>query len=407
MPIPEGFWWGAGSSSVVAEGAAPGSDAHDVEARGLAPATGTGLDLPAAAADDLPLLADLGLRHLRVVLDWARLEPTPGATSTEAVERYRRILEAAGDAGLQVWGCLHDGSLPGWFSVDEHGFADDRSRSYFWARHVERTAEAFGDLVHGWVPVFEPNRWAARGWLDGTRPPRRRDDGEGFTGALGGVLRAEVDAALRLRQDGHPVASAHWLVPAFPARLAPDAPPTAEAEVLAATFDEVHRRSWLRMLHEEVLVLPGRAPVAVPGAREAFDVIGGTYRHAAAVRGDGTRLPYPQALVPGPDGQVPWAEGLALALHQLAEALPGRALLLAGLGAPVADDGPHEQHVRELLHVVDDAVAGGIDLRGAWWTTPIEPPGPPSGRALLRNDRSARPAADLVARAARGEHLAR
>ena len=62
----------------------------------------------------------------------------------------------AREADIAVWACLHDGALPGWFSVDEHGFGDARSRGYFWSRHVELVGEAFGDLVHGWVPVFEP-----------------------------------------------------------------------------------------------------------------------------------------------------------------------------------------------------------------------------------------------------------
>lgn len=402
MAFPEGFWWGAGASSVVVDGAAEGSDVRDWEVRGRLPESGSGTGFAAAFVDDLPTFADLGVTHLRYVLDWARLEPMPGKVDSAAVEQARRVLETARSEGVHVWGCLHDGSLPGWFAVDEHGFGDARSRGYFWSRHVELVGELFGDVVHGWVPTFEPNRWAAHGWLHGTRPPGRLDDGEGFTGALQGVLLASVDAALRLRQDGHPVATAQWLVPAFPARLAHDAPPSADAEVMANTFDEVHRGSWLRMLREETLVLPNRAPVDVPGAREAFDIIGFTYRHAVAVRGDGAQLPYPQALPLGPDGQVAWAEGLALTLHRLAEDLPGRPLLVAGLGAPIATDGAHEQHVRELLEVAEDAVDGGIDLRGLWWTTPIEPPGVPSGRGLLRADRSRRPAADLVARVVTG-----
>ena len=80
--------------------------------------------------------------------------------------------------------CLHDGSLPGWFAHDERGFPDQRSRRYFWARHVERVGEAFGGRVHGWVPTFEPTRWASRGWLDGDRPPGQRDDARGFAAAV-------------------------------------------------------------------------------------------------------------------------------------------------------------------------------------------------------------------------------
>jgi beta-glucosidase len=407
MTMPEDFWWGAGASSVAAEGAAEASDVRDWERRGRLPESGSGAELGTAAADDAALLAGIGLRHLRYVLDWSRLEPQPGKHDDGAVEHARRILGTLREAGISTWGCLHDGALPGWFAIDEHGFGDARSRGYFWSRHVEFVGEAFGDLLHGWVPVFEPNRWAARGWLDGSQPPGLSDDGEGFTGALQGLLLAEVDAALRLRQDGQPVATAHWLVPVFPARLTPDAPPTVDAEAMASTVDEVHRRSWLRLLQEETLVLPNRAPVSVPGARGAFDLIGFTYRHALAARGDGALLPYPQALPTGPDGQAAWPEGLALVLHQLADALPDRPLLLAGVGAPLPIDGAQEEHVRGLLEVVEDAVAGGIDLRGWWWTTPIDAPGATGGRGLVRSDRSLRPAAELLARVTAGAPVPR
>ena len=407
MTFPEGFWWGVGASSVAAEGAPAGSDVRDWEDRGRLTPSGEGASFAFSFTDDLALFSELGLEHLRYVLDWTRLEPSPGHHDPAAVEQALRVLEAAREAGVSVWGCLHDGALPGWFAVDEHGFGDARSRGYFWSRHVEFVGETFGHLVHGWMPVFEPNRWAARGWLEGARPPGRVDDGEGFTGALEGVLMASVDAALRLRQDGQPVATAHWLVPVTPARLAPDAPPTADAEVMASAVDEVHRRSWLRLLQQETLVLPNRSPITVPGAREAFDVIGFTYRHAFAVRGDGALLPYPQALPTGPDGQVAWAEGFGLTLHQLADELPDRPLLVAGVGAPIRADGAHEQYARELLGLADDAVSGGIDLRGFWWDTPIEAAGEPTGRSLIRSDRSPRPAADVLASVAAGAAVPR
>ena len=59
-----------------------------------------------------------------------------------------------------------------------------------------------------------------------------------------------------------------------------------DAEAMASVADEVLHRSWFRLLETETLVLPDRPPVPVPGARSAFSVLGATYRHAIAVRGD-------------------------------------------------------------------------------------------------------------------------
>lgn len=402
MTFPEGFWFGAGASSTAVDGSTPASDLGRWADEGrLAPAAGTGFG--ASYGEDLTRLAGHGLGHLRLTLEWARLEPTDGHHDAEAIERARLVLSAARDAGISVWACLHDGTLPGWFAHDERGFADARTRGYHWARHVEFVGEAFGDLVHGWVPIFEPTRWAYRGWIDGSRPPGEQDDAEAFAAALEAIHLASVEAARRLRGGGRPVAAAQWMVPLFPARPDPDSPATAEAQAMTGVVDEAFWGCWRRMLVEETLVVPGRPPVAVPGARDAFDVLGLTYRHAAAVRGDGVLLPYPQTLATGVDGQVPWAEGLGLALHHAAESLPDRALLVAGYGIRTADEDRREQHLRDGLAVAGEAVAGGIDLRGFWWDTPIDPAGTePAGPGLFDRDRVARPAADLLAHVAAG-----
>jgi beta-glucosidase len=406
VTFPEEFWWGAGMSATASGGAAPASDLAAWEASGRRRPDGTagttsGFD--ATFVDDLPVLAGHGLRHLRLTLEWARLEPTDGQRDDAAVEHYQAVLRAAHGAGIVVWGCLHDGTLPGWFAHDERGFADARSRRYYWARHVELMGEAFGDLVGGWVPMYEPGRWAQRGWIDGAAPSGRRNDAQGFAAALEGAHLASVDAALRLRQGGRPVTSAQWLVPVFPWRADPDSPADAEAEVAAGVVDEALWGSWRRMLTEDTLVVGHRPPVAVAGAREAFDVIGFTYRHAAAVRGDGVIGPYPQALATGPDGQVPWSEGLALALHHVAESLPGWPLLVAGYGLTTGDENGREEYVRDGLAAAAEAVGGGIDLRGFWWETPIDPtPGGAVGPGLWDHEGSPRPAAALLAAVARG-----
>ncbi|MCU1355633.1 MAG: glycosyl hydrolase family 1 [Acidimicrobiales bacterium] len=409
MTFPDEFWWGAGMPSVITEGAAPTSDLGAWEREGRLPTSEPGNGFASAFADDLGLLAVHGFGHLRLTLDWARLEPTNGHHDAEAIEHLRLVLGVARDAGLSVWGCLHDGPLPGWFAHDERGFRDERSRRYFWARHVEFVGEAFGDLVHGWVPVHEPSRWAMQGWLDGSRPPGGRDDSEAFAASLEAIHLATVEAALRLRGGGRPVASSHWLVPVFPARLDPGSPPTADAEAMASVVDETLRRSWLRMIEEQTLVVPGRAPVEVPRAREAFDVIGFSYRHALAVRGDGALLPYPQTLAVGADGQVAWAEGLAVVLHQLADALPERDLLVTGLGLATDDEARREDHLREALAIASEAVDDGMKLRGLWWDSPIDArsgaSAGPGRRGLFGENRDPRPAALLLAKVAEGGPL--
>jgi len=368
VTIPDGFRFGAGWSATSAEGTAPAADLARWEHDGRLPVN-PGAGFAAGYLDDLPELAGHGITDLRLTLEWARLEPNEGHRDRQAVEHLRLVLTAAREVGLSVWGCLHDGTLPGWFSHDERGYPDARSRGYFWARHVEFVAETFGDLIHGWVPVFEPSRWALRGWIQGGRPPGNVDDAEGFAAALEGAHLASVEAALRLRQDGHPVASAQWVLPLFPARAEPGSPAGAEAESMTAVLDDTFWGCWRRMLLEGTLQVPGRPPVAIPGARGAFDLAGITYRHAAAVQGDGLLLPYPETLTPGPNGQVPWVDGLERALHHTAESLPDLPIVVAGFGVDTADEDVRAQYVRDAIAITTEAAGGGIDVRGLWWNT--------------------------------------
>lgn len=379
MASTEGLWWGAPWAVPGWERPAPASDL----ARWLADRGDGGSDLrapvgPATAdvvatapvAERLDQLVAEGVRALRVTLDWARLEPANGRVDADAVEHLRAALTLARDRGFAVWGCLHAGALPGWFAHDERGFSDDRTRRYHWARHVETMGEVASDLVDGWIPVMEPTRWAKRAWLDGTRPPSKIDDGGGFARNLEGIHLAAVEAAHRLRESGRPVASAQWLVPVFPAREDPRLPPTAEAEVATGEVDEVLRGSWLRLLTEETLVVPGRSPVEVPGARHAFDVIGFTYRHAVAVGADRSWSSYPQALATAADGHVPWAEGLALTLHRLADALPGRDLLVADVAVALTDPEARARYLAEVRDVVTEAAEGALPVLGCFTPTP-------------------------------------
>lgn len=116
----------------------------------IGPTSGNGFDT--RWHDDLALLQEIGLTDVRLTLDWARLQPKPGAAlDADWLERFEKMLHAAGAVGLRTWACLYDGSIPRWFDNDG-GFGDDEAFTRWWPRWVERAADRFGDLVHGWVP---------------------------------------------------------------------------------------------------------------------------------------------------------------------------------------------------------------------------------------------------------------
>jgi beta-glucosidase len=198
-------WWGTGAAATQCEGAAPRSDWAGWEAEGRVPPSRDGNGFRTRYADDFALLAEQGITHHRLTVEWARLEPDDGRWDEDEVAHLRRVLVAGRDAGVAVWACLLHGSAPGWFTDDRRGWLDDKAATLTWPRHVDRVAEALGDLVAGWLPIHEPDLQARLGYREGVFPPgRRREDDE--SDALAALRTAEAEAARLLRTGGAPVA---------------------------------------------------------------------------------------------------------------------------------------------------------------------------------------------------------
>lgn len=394
--FPHGFWWGTTASSTSAEGAAPGTDWRRWEDLGRVPRSGSGNGFATRYREDFELLSRLGLTHLRLGIDWARVEPAAGRVDGAAVEHYRSVLRAGRDAGMQLWACLHDVTLPGWF-VDAGGFADDRAR-YLWARHVDRSAELFGDAVAGWHPIDEPTAWARRAFLDGTHPPGRRDP-EVFARALRGIWLGWRDA-WRLLRGGPPVCTAWDLSPVFAADH------TITARRWASLTDDLVWGVAVRAIRDGVLAIPGLAEEEVPDLQDAADLIGFTYRAALAVGSDGAFLPHPPGARVGPLGEAPWSEGLGITVRRLAEQLPGRPLVVAAHGVGTTDDHWRAELLSQSIAVLAECIRDGADVRGFFHRTGVD--GYEWGAGfdvpfgIVERDRTPKPSAELLRAAATG-----
>jgi beta-glucosidase len=317
---------GAATSSLHSEGAAPASDWHGWEVAGWVPPSGDGNGFATQHGDDAALLAEAGLRSLRLTLEWARLEPRQSDKGFDAdeVTRYRRILAAVRAAGLQTWACLMHTTLPGWFSEDERGFLDDRMARRVWPRHVDRVAEAFGDLVDGWITVHEPVRHSLDAWLNGTLPPGRRD-GDDAAAGLRHLLAADAEAARLLHvPGGAPVATSRWLPSVRPLD------DSAEARVAARDADALLWRSWLD--HDETT-----------------SWLGMSCGYTIAVDAEGSFHPRPG--------------GLGESVERAAEAFPDRPILV--LTGAVDDD--EERRMRTLTDLDVELAELPVD-HVHWWS---------------------------------------
>jgi beta-glucosidase len=408
LTAPAGPWWGTIAPAVHAEGAAPASTWARWEEQGRVPRSGEGNGFATNHAPDWAMLAEHGLRVHGLGVDWARIEPRPGTVDGDAVEHYLDVLATAAAAGIEVWVTLLDVALPGWFADDEGGLLDDRARRYYWPRHVDRVAEVLGDHVAGWIPVEDPLGLARDGWLTGTRPPGVRQP-EQFATALRAAHLAGLDAWRLLRSGGRPVATSFALTPAAPAVRSRQPDEREQAEREARRVDRLAFDLWVELLRDGRLPTPGRAPDELPDAAGAFDLVGISYDHAVAVHADGSLAPYPADARVGPLGWAPWPEGLGTSLRRVHDALPGRDLLVTGIGlaTPAGDPQADEWRVEVLRASVDEvtrAVDDGVPVRGVLHRSAVDgyewEHGFGAPRGIFDRDRRPKPSAAVLARAA-------
>ncbi len=387
--------WGTGASSTQCEGAAPASDWWDWERAGHAPPSGDGNGFGTRFAEDFGLFADLGLKHHRLSIEWARVEPEPGRHDDRAVAHYRDVLAAALHAGLEPWVCLHHFTLPRWFAAPG-GFLVERNRTEAWARHVDFVAETFGDLVRGWQPVNETNYYPSAAYRAGGWPPGH-DDRDEWATATEAIHLATAEAAVRLRQTGAPVASIFGLS----AVVAHDDEPAT-----ARLVDRIYEVNWstgLDLFREGTLRVRGREPVERPDLARSFDLIGFSYYSTIGVR-EGRIVPHPPEAPTSPLGYGIWPDGLGLVLDQLHGELPGVPLLIAEYGIGTQDDDIRAAYLERGLQITNDALSRGVDVRGLFHWTGVDNyewlHGHDVAFGIIDGDRNVRPSAAVLQREA-------
>ncbi len=397
MRWPDGFMWGTGASSTQCEGASEASDWWDWERAGGAPMSGGGNGFASRYAEDFALLAELGLTHHRLSMDWARLEPDDGVHDERTVAHYRDVLHAAHDAGITPWVTLHHFTLPRWFAA-RGGFLVGALRER-WTRHVEFVAETFGDLVGGWKPVNEANYYGMLHYGGFGFPPNGTDPADrAFVEEV--ILLANAEAAVRLRQTGAPVASVFGLS----AAVALDDDPAS-----AAFVEEFYGSMWdpgIGLFRDGVLRVPGRDPVIREDLVGSFDLVGFSYYSVMGARAGRPRR-YPEDAPVSPLGYGICAEGVGRVLDRLHEELPGTPLLVAEYGIGTADDDQRAAYLRDGLAATADAIDRGVDVRGLFHWTAVDNYEwllgfrPDAAFGIIDVDRTVKPSAAILAEAAR------
>jgi beta-glucosidase len=141
--FPDGFIWGAATAAHQVEGGNYNSDVWALEqARPsiFREPSGDAVDQWNRFADDVAILAALGLGAYRFSVEWARIEPEEGVFAQSALDHYQRCIDACLERGVAPILTFHHFTLPLW-QAHNGGLTDPRFPDRF-ARYCERTAAA-------------------------------------------------------------------------------------------------------------------------------------------------------------------------------------------------------------------------------------------------------------------------
>lgn len=179
--FPADFRWGTATSSHQVEGNNTNNDwwAWEQEGKDRGDERVWGNHTSGLAANwwedaeaDIARMAEMGQNAHRMSVEWSRIEPEEGKWDEDAIGRYREILGAMRDAGIEPMVTLHHFTNPLWLA-ERGGWSNEKVVGWF-TRYVKKVVDSLSDLVDLWCTINEPAILAAQGYLEGIWPPGER-----------------------------------------------------------------------------------------------------------------------------------------------------------------------------------------------------------------------------------------
>lgn len=196
MVFPPDFLWGTATAAHQVEGNNTNSDwwAWEQEDGRILEGHKSGLACNwwQNAEADLDMAAEMGTNAHRLSLEWSRIEPEPSVFSSEALERYRQILQAMQDRGIEPMVTLHHFSNPHWL-VEKEDFNSGVVVDYF-QRYTAKVVDALGDLAPKWVTINEPMVYVFMRYLEKVFPAPKQTGWSAAMRALRNLLRCHAAA---------------------------------------------------------------------------------------------------------------------------------------------------------------------------------------------------------------------
>jgi beta-glucosidase len=403
LTFPPGFWWGAATAAYQIEGsvaddgrtpsiwdtfcATPGK-----VARGESGAIAA--DHYRRYAQDVALIARLGLSAYRFSVSWPRVQPGGrGRVNPAGMAFYDELVDALLRRGVRPVLTLYHWDLPQ--ELEDDGGWTNRDTAHRFADYAELVARKLGDRVVLWTTLNEPWCSAFLGYASGDHAPGRQDPPGSFAAAhhlllAHGLGVRAVRAALPTAQTSLVLnTSVMRSVSADPADL--DAARRLDGLLNRLFLDPVLRGAYPADVQADTAKLTDWSFVRdgdLDVISTPIDVLGINYYNptlAGAARSpvDGAPMaawPGCEDVVlhpiPGPVTAMDWpvdADGLREILVRLRKEYGNPPVFVAENGAAYPDQvapdgGVHDPeriaYLRSHLEAVHAALAEGVDLRG-------------------------------------------
>ncbi len=197
--FPDGFLWGAATSSHQVEGNNRWNDWWEFEQSGRLPhRSGDACRHFELYESDFDMARSWGHNAHRMSIEWSRIEPVQGQIRSDALDHYVSVVAALRKRGLEPVVTLHHFTNPSWFTR-RGGWTRADSVDLF-QRYVDAVCSRLAKPVRFWLTINEPTVYVTRAFLKGNWPPCQPDSWLRAGRALRNLCRAHTAAYAVIHQ---------------------------------------------------------------------------------------------------------------------------------------------------------------------------------------------------------------
>ncbi|MFW9929824.1 MAG: glycoside hydrolase family 1 protein [Candidatus Thorarchaeota archaeon] len=175
LKFPKGFLWGTATSAHQVEGNNKNNNWWQWEQQEGRIKEGQSSEIACDHWDryneDFDLITKLNNNAYRMSIEWSRIFPKPHITDQEAIEHYHKMLDELHNRNITPFVTLHHFTNPIWWEKEGGLKSQKTNHLNHFKEFIEVLVKEYGDKIHFWNTINEPNIVAMLGYYLGVFPP--------------------------------------------------------------------------------------------------------------------------------------------------------------------------------------------------------------------------------------------